>query len=279
MRSRGRRRPHALLQRSPLLIAHRGGAGLKPENTLAAFTDAVTLWNADMIELDVRATRDGHCVVIHDATVDRTTDGTGAVAEMSLSQIQEFDAGYAFTPDGGITFPMRNAGIRVPLFEDVLATLSHDFPITVELKTADAQAPVLETIRRFNAANRIVLAGERDAYRTRIREHTGPISASREQGMPFYVLHRLWLSSLARLEADVVQMCEYLGQHRMLSPRLVKDLTRRNVPIHVWTVNETADMHRLLDWGVHGIITDFPDRLARVLHERTSRPLPPGLTR
>src|SRR5512139_4333535 len=94
------RSPHPILRGAPLLIAHRGGAALVPENTIEAFRQAADVWAADMIELDVHATADGHCVVIHDPTVDRTTDGTGEVAAMSLDQLQRLDAGYRFSPDG-----------------------------------------------------------------------------------------------------------------------------------------------------------------------------------
>src|SRR5690606_39178428 len=114
-------------------IAHRGGAALAPENTLAAFRMAVGAWASDMIELDVRATRDGHCVVFHDATVDRTTDATGAVADFTLDQIRQFDAGHWFTPDGGTTFPFRGRGITVPTIDDVLGALP-DTRLTIEVK-------------------------------------------------------------------------------------------------------------------------------------------------
>ena len=110
---------HPVLAGSPLLIAHRGGAGHQPENTLAAFLDADARWKADMIELDVHETADGHCVVIHDSTVDRTTNGTGPVAAMTLAELQTLDAAYQFTPDGGRTYPLRGQRIHVPTIEMV----------------------------------------------------------------------------------------------------------------------------------------------------------------
>ena len=102
-----------------MLVAHRGGSKLAPENTMAAFRRAVDWWGADMLELDVRLTRDGHVVVIHDATLDRTTDGEGPVAERTLDEIHALDAGYRFEdPDGGRSF--RGTGVVVPRFEEVL---------------------------------------------------------------------------------------------------------------------------------------------------------------
>lgn len=267
--------PRAVLAGAPLLIAHRGGAGLKPENTLAAFLDADALWKADMIELDVHATADGRCVVIHDPTVDRTTNGSGAVAAMTLAEIQSLDAAYHFSPDGGTTFPLRGAGIRIPTIEEVFAALPN-MRFTVESKTAAAQLPLFRAIAEYRATERVIAAGERNAYRTLFRTYRGAISASLEQALPFYVLHRARLASLWWLRADVVQMPEYYRGRRMLSQRLVRDLHARAVQVHIWTVNEVADMHRLLDWGVDGLISDYPDRLARVLHERVGRPLPPA---
>jgi glycerophosphoryl diester phosphodiesterase len=268
---------HPVLAGSPLLIAHRGGSGLKPENTLAAFLDADSLWKADMIELDVHATADGHCVVIHDPTVDRTTNGSGAVAAMTLVELQELDAGYHFTPDGGNTFPLRGQRIHVPTIEEVFAALP-SMRFTVELKTAAAQVPLFRAITEYQATNRVIAAGERNAYRTLFHAYRGAISASLEQALPFYLMHRLRLTAFFRMRADVVQMPEYYRGRRMLTPRLVADAHARGIAVHIWTVNDIADMHRLLDWGVDGLISDYPDRLAQVLHERVGRPLPPART-
>lgn len=266
-----------VLAGAPLLIAHRGGAGLKPENTLAAFLDADALWKADMIEMDVRATADGHSVVIHDATVDRTTNGTGPVSAMTLAEIQELDAGYRFTPDGGRTFPFRGQGIRVPTVEEVFAALPN-MRFTVELKIATAQVPLFTAITEYRATERVIAAGERNAYRTLFKDYRGAISASLEQALPFWFMHRAYLTVFApRMRADVVQTCEIYKGRRMLTPRFVRDLHAAGIQVHVWTVNEVADMNRLLDWGVDGLITDYPDRLARALHERVGRPLSPGL--
>src|SRR5690606_12685783 len=111
---------------------------LYPENTLHAFTRAHGLWHADMLELDVRATADGHCVVIHDPTVDRTTNATGDVASMTLAELKQLDAAHHFTRDGGRTFPLRGQGITVSTIDEVLHALP-DMPITIEVKTAAAQ--------------------------------------------------------------------------------------------------------------------------------------------
>lgn len=224
-----------------------------------------------MIELDVRASADGRCVVIHDPTVDRTTNGVGPVAEKSHAELAELDAGYEFTPDGGRSFPFRGRGIGVPTIEQVFETLP-DVRLTVEVKAADAQRPLFDALERFNAAGRVIAAGMYAKDRTRFRSYAGATSASREQILPFWLLHRAHLASLAPLSAAVVQVPEYQGSVRLVTPRFIRDLHARGVHVHVWTVNEETDMRRLLDWGVDGIITDRPDVLARVLKTGFSSP-------
>ena len=262
---------------APLLIAHRGGAGLAPENTLAAFEPAARLWAADMMELDVRVSADGHCVVIHDPVVDRTTDGAGDVASLSLAALRELDAGHRFTRDGGRSFPFRGRGITIPTIEEVFETLP-GVPITVEVKTGTAQAPLFAAIRRFNASAHVVAAGMYDRDRTMFGSYDGPVSASAEQVTAFVRLHALRLTRFSRIAVDVVQVPEHHGQRRIVTQRLVRALNEKGIPVHVWTVNVESDMHRLLDWGVAGIVSDRPDTLARVLHRRADRPLPPGAT-
>jgi glycerophosphoryl diester phosphodiesterase len=247
-----------VLQGGPLAIAHRGGAGLAPENTLAAFAGACTTWRADMIEFDVRATRDNRCVVIHDATIDRTTDGTGDVASYTLDELQEFDAGYRFTTDGGKTFPFRGKGIVIPTIEQVFDLIG-DMRVTIEVKIETAQRELFDTIRKFNATSRVVAAGMHDRNRTMFNEFNGAKSASNEQASRFFIFHKMHATRMVRLGADVFQVPEFWSGKHVVTPRIVTELKRQNVPVHVWTVNEEADMHRLIRWGVDGLVSDRPD--------------------
>ncbi|HEX2167729.1 MAG TPA: glycerophosphodiester phosphodiesterase [Longimicrobiales bacterium] len=266
---------HSVLAGAPLLIAHRGGSGLAPENTIPAFVNGAERWAADMIELDVRASADGRCVIMHDELVDRTTNGTGAVAAMPLAQLRELDAGYRFTPDGGATFPFRGAGVRIPTIEEVLEALPA-MRITVEVKSGDAQAPLFDAIRRFNARDRVIAAGMFDRERWLFGTYDGAVSGSLEELKPFWMRHRMGLGWVKAPPCDVVQIPEVWNGRRLVTPRLARDLRRHGIPLHVWTVNDPADMHRLLDWGIAGLISDRPDILGRVLHERVGRPLAPA---
>jgi glycerophosphoryl diester phosphodiesterase len=266
---------HAALCGGPLLIGHRGAAGLVPENTMASFRDAVDRWAVDMIELDVRASADGHCVVIHDDTVDRTTDGTGAVADKTLAELKELDAGYRFTDDDG-RHPFRGQGLQIPTIDEVLEGLP-DTPLTAEVKIGTAQAPLFDALRRFEAAERVVVAGMDHRDRDMFGDYTGARSGSTADVRLFYLLHRLFAGRLWRRSCEVFQVPERRGLMRLVTRRFVRDAARHGLPVHVWTVNDPAAMERLLDWGVDALITDRPDLAARVLADRVGRALPPGL--
>lgn len=279
LRRRPQGRPgatHPVLAGGPLLIAHRGGAELAPENTLPAFRQAIDAWAADMVELDVRATADGRCVVLHDPTVDRTTDGTGPVREMTFAALRRLDAGYRFTPDGGRTFPFRGRGVRVPTIEEVLAALPHA-RMTVEVKVGQAQRPLFDAIRSAGAEDRVLIAAEADESRTEFDRYRGPKSASASELRRLIILHRFHAGAFWPVRSDAAQMPETWNGRRVLTPALVRELHRHDVAVHVWTVNDPGDMERLLDWGVDGLVTDRPDRLARVLSDRYGRSPAPAL--
>lgn len=272
----GSRPGHRYLAGAPLLIAHRGGSALAPENTLAAFERAIRWWRADLLELDVQPTRDGDCVVFHDPTVDRTTDGSGRVADFTVEQLKGLDAGYRFTPDGGATFPFSGKGVHISTLREVLEALP-GARVNVEIKDTRAQAAVQRTVREMEAEHRVLIAAGDSRNRSRFHDYPGPVSAGAQDLYAFYALHLSRTTRLYRPPVDAFQMPERNGGRQVLSPRLVAEAHAHNVAVHVWTVDEEADMHRLLDWGVDGIISDRPDRLARVLHARVGRPLPPGV--
>ncbi|HET7274125.1 MAG TPA: glycerophosphodiester phosphodiesterase [Longimicrobiaceae bacterium] len=266
---------HPYLAGAPLLIAHRGGSSLAPENTLLAFERALLWWRADLLELDVRLTRDGRVVVIHDSALDRTTNGSGEVRDHTLAQVQALDAGYRFTSDGGATFPFRDNGIRVPTLDEVLVA----FPaarLNVEIKEGAVQTAARDLIARAGAEHRVLVAAGNHSDRSEFSDYTGARSASEKELRQFYICHRLHLTRLYSPAVDAFQMPERHGGKQILTPRLVRDAHAKNLAVHVWTVDEIADMERLLTWGVDGIVTDRPDRLARTLHARYGRPPPPG---
>lgn len=267
---------HPYLAGAPIFAAHRGGARLAPENTMAAFLDARDRWGVDMLEMDVRLSADGVVMVIHDETVDRTTDGTGRVADLPLTALRELDAGARFTDLHGEP-SFRGRGVGVPTFDEVLEA----FPRTrlnVEAKCAEVAAPLVEAIRRHGAAHRVLVAAEFERNRRSVRGYEGAWGASRSQLIPFWILHRLpGAGRLYTPPCDVLQVPRRFRGRPVVTPRLLAEAHARNIPVHVWVVDDPVEMRDLLARGVDAIQTDRPDLLARVLHEETGRPLPPGL--
>jgi glycerophosphoryl diester phosphodiesterase len=249
-----------------LVIAHQGGRGLWPENTLFAFEHADGL-GADVLEMDLRTTRDGRMVVLHDRTLDRTTDGTGPIADFDLDEVRKLDAGYRFT-DAGAGFPYRGKGLAVPTLEDVLSR----FPerrLNLEMKefSDDMARRLCQTLRDYRATNRVLVASFAHPPMLAFRGACPEVatSATAREGLLFYQLTRFQLGSVFRSDAAAFEVPEYFGGIHVVRPAFL-DLARSfHFRVQVWTVNEEEDLRRMLSLGVDGIITDYPDRLLRLM--------------
>lgn len=257
----------------PVNIAHRGGAAIVPENTIEGFREAVRLGDVTL-ELDAQTSADGEVVVIHDPTVDRTTDGTGAVAHMSVAELRKLDAGYWFTPDGGATYPWRGRGVRIPTLEEVYREFP-DRPVIIELKgeRPGTEEALWRTIEAAGAQSRTLVATNGTSVIRRFRAASGgavPTAASVNEFVVFRLLGLLRLHRLYDLHDapfQALQPPEVYRGIRLVTPRFVRRAHEAGFRVDVWTVNDEADMRRLLDWGVDGIMTDRPDVLARILNE------------
>jgi len=245
---------------------------LAPENTLTAFENAVRGWGADMLEMDVRSTRDGEAVVIHDETVDRTTDGTGLVADLTLEQLQRLDAGYRFRdPEGHHSF--RGKGVTIPTFEAVLEALP-GIRLNVEAKDSRSAPGMVKSILRHQAQDRVLVAAEWERNRRSVRGYPGPWGASQRNLIQFFSIIHTPFARHFTPECDALQIPETHYGIRILSGRFLREAHERNLPVHVWTVDDPEDMRRLVGMGVDGIQTDRPDLLAPILSELAGRPAP-----
>jgi glycerophosphoryl diester phosphodiesterase len=252
----------------PVNLAHRGASALAPENTIEAFRLAVEA-GAGGLELDVHLTSDGHIVVIHDATVDRTTNGTGAVSEMTLDDLRGLDAGHNFSPDGGSTYPYRGRGVGVPTLGEVF----EEFPkvaVNIEIKagTLGIEEMVLGALREANATGRALVVSTPHAIVKRFRKVSGghvSTGASRWEIGVFYCASRLLLGRLLRPAYDALQVPPRHRGIPVVIPRFIRAAHARGVRVDAWTINEADEMRRLLDLGVDVIMTDRPDTLAEVL--------------
>lgn len=255
-----------------LVIAHRGGAGLWPENTLYAFERASAL-GVDVIETDVRATADGELVVIHDEGLGRTTDGAGRVGSLTLAEIKRLDAAYRFSTDGGRSFPLRGQGLTVPTLREVFAALPHmRFNIEPKQAAPSLAAPLCRLIREQNMADKVLLASFTASALAEVRRECPEVATSAATGevASFLTLHGAGLADSYSPAMQALQVPEHAGAVRVLTRDFVRAAHGRNLRVHAWTVNAEGDMRRLVEMGVDGIMTDYPDRLLKVLGRPTA---------
>ncbi len=255
----------------PINFAHRGASLRAPENTLESFRLAARD-GAGGLELDVHLTSDGRIAVIHDDSVNRTTDGAGFVREMTLREVQSLDAGYRFTLDGGATFPYRGRGARVPELGEVFREFP-DQKVNIDIKEEQPgiEAAVLRTIEEAGAGDRVLVVSEMPDVLERFRELSGgrvATGASRREIEVFYRLSRLRLESLLRPAYAALQVPVRYGGYELVTPRLLEAAHSRGVRVDVWTIDDPIAMRRLLDLGVDVIMTNRPEVLEGVLGER-----------
>ena len=253
--------------RPTLHIAHRGGALLAPENTLVAFRQAVERYRTDMLELDVHLSRDGELVVAHDATLERCTDGEGALAARTLAELQRLDAGFHFSPDGR-GFPFRGQGVRLPTLREVLRA----FPglrLNVEAKpdVPGIEEAVARLLREERAVERVCVGSELDAVAQRLVR-------ALPDACHFYPREALTAVVMALKGGEappeapqyqVLDMPLYFGGVRLIDGPFLEATRALGKWVNVWTVDAPEEQRQLVAEGVGGVMTDRPDRLRRVL--------------
>lgn len=260
-------------------VGHRGAAAVAPENTLPGVRHAVAV-GAHGVELDLQCSRDGELVVIHDETVDRTTDGSGAVGEMTVGELRELDAGHAYTPDRGRSFPYRGRGVRIPTLDEV-ADATERLPMILEVKSRRAGRALATWLEDRGAGHRdrIVVGGFDPG-------EVGPAAraarwrcAYQDELLPFVLLGKIGLDRLASPpDADAAMVPEKRWGLRVVSSGFCRRAHREGMGVFVWTVNRPDRVRRLLDRGVDGVVSDAPGRVRRILEERQARGVsgPPG---
>jgi glycerophosphoryl diester phosphodiesterase len=243
----------------PLVFGHRGGSRLAPENTIAAFDRAVAE-GVDGLELDVRLSKDGEVVVCHDARVDRTSNTTGAIADMTASELARVDAGYRFS-SGALSYPFRWGGFGVPRLADVLARYPrHPFIVEMKDNTREMAEATVEVIRAAGALDRVCLG----AFKSRVLNHARRLAPETATGASSgEVLRAMFTARVGflppRRRYQALQVPERRRRLRVVTPRFVRAARRAGVPVQVWIVDRAEDIRPLLDWGVQAILTDRPD--------------------
>jgi glycerophosphoryl diester phosphodiesterase len=255
----------------PLVIAHQGGEGESPGNTMLAFRHAVTV-GADVLDTDMQMSKDGVLVLMHDTTVDRTTNGKGAIRDLTLSQIKNLDAAFHYTNDGGRTFPYRGSGVTIPTVEELFEAFP-DKRMGIEIKETGTN----ETAERFCALIRVHRMQDRilvssfgqtnmDAFRSKCPEVA--TSATAREVLQFLRWNLLGMARVIAPAFNCFQVPEKSGSRQVITPAFIDAARERHLPVLPWTINEEADMRRLIEMRLKGINTDYPSLLLRLLAEK-----------
>jgi len=236
----------------PLRIAHRGasGRGLAPENTLAAFEKALDI-GVDMLEIDVRVTGDGQLIVLHDPSLDRTTDCEGIVRELGIEKIRQADAGH---------------GERIPILREVFDLARHRAPILLEIKSDFIAELVVQAIAEAQFAEQVVVQSFNPQTVERVKRMAPHLPASLLIGelptAPSRLRARRLVSQVLEIGANTLSIW-----HATLTPSLIEEMRKRGVTVWAWTVDEEITMRDLAMMGVQGLVTNYPNVLNNVLED------------
>ena len=259
---------HPVLERlsKPVTIAHQGGNKIYPDESLLAFTNAINM-GIQVIEFDIHRTKDGIIVINHDQTIDRLTNGTGLIREMSWVELQQVDGAYNWSPDG-LTYPYRDKGIKIlSLIEMMDAFPQQLYDIEIKQHDPPLEKDLCDLLRKYGVAtDQAIVASFRDETLARFHDICPEVAISLpvNQGTVLYILSRVGLERLLPLDAVVAQLpttfSTILGQLE-LDRRYIEAFAKGDRQVWVWTVNDSIEMKRLVKMGAHGIITDRPDIL------------------
>lgn len=250
-----------------LVIAHQGGDGIAPGNTMFAFQNAVDM-GVDVLEMDLHITKDNVLVLIHDETIDRTTDGTGEVESMTLDEIKQFDAGYDWSNDNDATFPSRGKGITIPTLEEVFTTFPQ-MKMTIEIKKSNTSMiqPFCEMIRKYDMQDKIVVASFYDEKIKEFRETCPEVatSSAKNETTVFVLLSKVFLTGFYSPQFYSLQVPEESSGITVMTESFIHAAHERNLAVEPWTINDKETMQKFIEWGVDGIMTDRPDIMLEIL--------------
>ncbi len=260
---------HVFLQDTLAVVAHRGGSLEAPENTLESFQKALEISPHIILELDIRITKDDVFVVIHDDSVDRTTDGKGRVRDLTLKEIKALNAGYHFTSKEGI-FPYRENPIQVPTLKEVVQAVPKN-RLIIEIKDnlPDIHKKAAYLFEELNITKRALFGSEFSVVISSLRElrPEWTYAATKNEISRFLMLASLKIETIDSMPADVFLIPMESEGIRVFSERLLNEAQRRKKPVMIWTINNREEMQKLIRKGVQGIITDKPTTLQGIISQ------------
>ena len=248
----------------PVIIGHRGSAGTHPENTLLSF-EAALASGAQILESDIHLSRDGVPILLHDPSLDRTTDGAGDASRRTQLELRELDAGTRFTDQDGKT-PYRGQGVRIPTLEDAFERFPEArFNLEIKAASQDGIRATLDLVERFDRADRTLLAAGEDAIMKDLRVALAARSMQPAVGASLGEIVAAVSSALDGSEMPpgvmALQIPSTFADRPLATREFIDHAHKQGVQVHVWTINELSEIEALLDLGVDGIVTDFPGRM------------------
>jgi len=253
-----------------LVIAHQGGDGVWPGDTMFAFGKAVEI-GVDVLEMDAHITKDGRIVLMHDEKVDRTTDGTGLIEDLTLDELKQLDAAYNWSIDDGKTFPYRGQGIQVTTLDELFEAFPQmRYLIEIKLTESPIDKPLCNLIREYDMQNKVIIGSFHDVAMQNFRTTCPEVAtgASRTEVRNYVLLGKAFLWGFYFPQFQAVQPPwnpkDSLGI-QIMTERFIRESHQKNIRVEPWTVNDLDLMKQYIDWGADGIITDRPDLMLKIL--------------
>jgi glycerophosphoryl diester phosphodiesterase len=254
----------------PMVIAHQGGDGIFPGDTMYAFEHAVAL-GADVLEMDAHITKDGEIVLMHDEKVDRTTDGTGLIEDLTLAELKKLDAAYKWSNDGDKTFPFRGQGIQVPTLRELFEKFPNmRYLIEIKLTQNPIDKPFCDLIREYKMQAKVIVGSFHDVAMAQFRATCPEVATggSRGEVTKYVILGKVFLGGFVAPQYQALQVPWETSESKgipIMTARFIREAHAKNLHVEPWTVNDPELMKQYIDWGVDGIITDRPDLMLQVL--------------
>lgn len=258
--------PHS----KPIVYAHMGGDGVWPGDTLYAYDQAVQL-GVDGFDMDAHITKDGQIVLIHDESVNRTTDGSGQVEELTLTELKLLDAAFKWSNDEGTTYPYRGKGIKVPTLEEVFLKYPQmRYLIEIKLTKKPIAQPLCDLIHKYNLQDNIIIASFHDDAMSNFRETCPDVatSAAKTEVTAFVLLSKIGLSGLISPKYQSLQVpfekSETYGIP-VMTKSFIQAAHAKNLQVETWTLDDPELFKQYTSWGLDGIDTDRPDLIMQSL--------------
>ena len=256
----------------PLIMAHRGDSENTPENTMLALEAAVSI-GVDVLESDVRLTKDDEIVLFHDEDLERTTGATGTIRSRTLEELLQIDFGYNFTPDNGLTFPFRGTGLKIVTLREAFERFP-EMIFNLDIKDTFPSAPMelARLISHLERLDSVMVGSFHNNQLERFRELIPSVPTSAHPGeVKNFVLNTK--IGLPRIKIEDIQYRAFQvpvksGPLKVITEKFVRKAHELDLAVHVWTINDSSTMNHLLDLGIDGIFTDQPALLREVLEKR-----------